>query len=50
LIVGELDIVPGLPVSFVIGQTVLERFYCILDSESEEVGFAVTSFTNATTN
>jgi Eukaryotic aspartyl protease len=46
-----LDVGTQLPsVDFVLGIAFLERFYCVLDSGNQRVGFATTQFTNATTN
>ena len=40
------NILPG--VDFVLGVAFLERFYCVLDSGNQRVGFATTQFTNVT--
>ena len=49
LIVGDLgDVEPGL--DYIDGMVFLERFYHVYDIENNQVGFANTPFTKATTN
>lgn len=50
LIVGDLGTPSGEGFDFVNGMTWLERFYFVDDTTNGRVGFATTSFTDATTN
>ncbi|KAJ7445944.1 aspartic peptidase A1 [Mycena galericulata] len=50
LIVGNLGTPSGEGFDFVNGFAFLERFYSVFDSANKQVGFATTSFTDATTN
>ena len=49
LIVGDIGTAIGGP-SFILGTTVLERFYCVFDTANKQVGLANTPFTNANLN
>lgn len=50
LIVGDLGSDSGKGLDFINGQTWLERFYSVYDTDGGRVGIATTSFTDATTN
>ena len=50
LIIGNLGTPSGKGLDFINGYTWLERFYFLYDSGANEVGFAETPFTFATTN
>jgi cathepsin E len=50
LIVGDIGNNSGSGLDFINGQTWLERFYAVFDTAGARVGFATTSFTDATTN
>ncbi|KAM5546209.1 hypothetical protein V8D89_000335 [Ganoderma adspersum] len=50
LITADLGSNSGEGLDFIDGYTFLERFYYVYDSANSRVGFATTSFTNATTN
>ena len=50
LIVAELFIPLGKGLSFILGQTFLERFYSVYDSSDGSVGLATTPYTTAMTN
>jgi len=50
LIVGNLGTPSGEGLDFINGQTWIERFYCVFDTTNKRIGFATTSFTDATTN
>jgi len=50
LIVNDLGTPSGEGLDFINGFTFLERFYSVFDSANSRVGFATTSFTDATTN
>jgi cathepsin E len=50
LIVGDIGSDSGSGLDFINGLTFFERFYVVLDSASQQVGLANTTFTDATTN
>ncbi|OJT12453.1 Polyporopepsin [Trametes pubescens] len=50
LIIGDLGSHSGEGLDFVNGQTFMERFYTVFDTENRRVGVANTPFTRATTN
>jgi len=50
LIVGDLGTPSGEGLDFINGMTFLERYYSVFDTANKRVGFAQTSFTDATTN
>ncbi|KAG2351107.1 aspartic proteinase, partial [Suillus spraguei] len=50
LVVNDLGTPSGQGLDFINGYTFLQRFYSVLDTANSRVGFAQTSFTNATTN
>ena len=50
LIVSDLGGNSGEGLDFIDGYTFLERFYYVYDVANAQVGFATTSFTDATTN
>ena len=50
LIVADLGRDSGSGLDFINGQTWLERFYSVYDTEKQQVGIANTPFTNATSN
>ncbi|KAI1786237.1 acid protease [Ganoderma leucocontextum] len=50
LVTADLGSPSGEGLDFIDGYTFLERFYYVYDSANSRVGFATTSFTNATTN
>ena len=50
LIVGDLGTPSGEGLDFINGFTWLERFYTVFDTANKRIGFATTSFTDATTN
>ncbi|KAG1754954.1 aspartic peptidase domain-containing protein [Suillus paluster] len=50
LIVNNLGTPSGEGLDFINGQTFLERFYSVFDTTNARVGFATTSYTDATTN
>ncbi|KAG0700668.1 aspartic peptidase domain-containing protein [Suillus ampliporus] len=50
LIVNDLGTPSGEGLDFINGQTFLERFYAVFDTTNARVGFATTSYTDATTN
>ncbi|KIJ66218.1 hypothetical protein HYDPIDRAFT_86415 [Hydnomerulius pinastri MD-312] len=49
-IVNDLGTPSGEGLDFINGQTFLERFYSVFDTTNSQVGFATTSYTDATTN
>lgn len=50
LIVGDIGSSTGSGLDFINGMTWLERFYSVYDTGNQQVGFAETAFTFATTN
>lgn len=50
LIVNDLGSSAETGLQFINGMTFLERFYFVYNSGTNEVGFATTSYTDATTN
>ncbi|OAX43050.1 acid protease, partial [Rhizopogon vinicolor AM-OR11-026] len=50
LVVNDLGTPSGEGLDFINGQTFLERFYAVFDTTNSRVGFATTSYTDATTN
>ncbi|KIJ40049.1 hypothetical protein M422DRAFT_257118 [Sphaerobolus stellatus SS14] len=50
LIVGDIGTPSGEGLDFINGQTFLERFYSVFDTDNARVGLATTPFTDATTN
>jgi len=50
LIVNDIGTPTGSGLDFINGFTFLERFYAVFDTTTGDVGFATTSFTDATTN
>ncbi|KAG1754953.1 aspartic peptidase domain-containing protein [Suillus paluster] len=50
LVVADIGTPSGQGLDFINGQTFLERFYSVFDTTNSRVGFATTSFTDATTN
>jgi cathepsin E len=50
LIIGDLGQPSGKGSDFTNGYTFLERFYTVYDTANKRIGFAPTSFTDATTN
>ncbi|KAH7886050.1 aspartic peptidase domain-containing protein [Phlebopus sp. FC_14] len=50
LIVNNLGTPSGQGLDFINGQSFLERFYSVFDTTNSRVGFATTSFTDATSN
>lgn len=50
LVVGNLGSSTGQGLDFINGQTWLERFYSVYDTDKERVGIATTPFTRATSN
>ncbi|KAG0703299.1 aspartic peptidase domain-containing protein [Suillus ampliporus] len=50
LVVNDLGTPSGEGLDFINGQTFLERFYSVFDTTNARVGFAITSYTDATTN
>ena len=50
LVVSNLGSDFGSGLDFINGQTWLERFYAVFDTGNSRVGFATTSYTDATTN
>ncbi|KAJ7446655.1 aspartic peptidase A1 [Mycena galericulata] len=50
LVVGDLGSSSGEGLDFVNGYVFLERFYSVFDTGNQQVGFATTPFTTATTN
>ncbi|OAX40084.1 hypothetical protein K503DRAFT_688276, partial [Rhizopogon vinicolor AM-OR11-026] len=50
LVVNDLGTPSGEGLDFINGQTFLERFYAVFDTTNARVGFATTSYTDATTN
>ncbi|KAI9460631.1 aspartic peptidase A1 [Lactarius psammicola] len=50
LIVNSIGTPSGQGLDFINGYTFLERFYSVFDTTNNQVGFATTSFTTATTN
>ncbi|GBE81416.1 Polyporopepsin [Sparassis crispa] len=50
LIVNDIGSPSGEGLDFINGYTFLERFYSVFDTGNSRVGFATTSYTNATTN
>ncbi|KAG0707572.1 aspartic peptidase domain-containing protein [Suillus ampliporus] len=50
LVVNNLGEPSGEGLDFINGQTFLERFYSVFDTTNARVGFATTSYTDATTN
>ncbi len=50
LIVNDIGTPSGEGLDFINGFTFLERFYSVFDTANSRVGFATTSFTDATTN
>ncbi|EJD51801.1 family A1 protease [Auricularia subglabra TFB-10046 SS5] len=49
-IVNDLGTKSGEGLDFILGQTLLERFYTVYDTANRRVGFATTLFTNSTSN
>ncbi|KAH0838084.1 aspartic proteinase [Lanmaoa asiatica] len=49
-IVNNLGTPSGQGLDFIDGQSFLERFYSVFDTTNSQVGFATTSYTDATTN
>ncbi|KAG0695389.1 aspartic peptidase domain-containing protein, partial [Suillus ampliporus] len=50
LVVNDIGTPSGEGLDFINGQTFLERFYSVFDTTNARVGFATTSYTDATTN
>jgi hypothetical protein len=50
IIVGNMGTPSGEGFDFVNGYTFLERFYSVFDTTNSRIGFAETSYTDATTN
>ncbi|KAL1945168.1 hypothetical protein VTO73DRAFT_2788 [Trametes versicolor] len=50
LIIGDIGSYSGSGLDFINGQTFMERFYTVFDTENRRVGVANTPFTRATTN
>ncbi|OAX36292.1 acid protease [Rhizopogon vinicolor AM-OR11-026] len=50
LVVNDLGTPSGEGLDFINGQMFLERFYAVFDTTNSRVGFATTSYTDATTN
>ncbi|KDQ58191.1 hypothetical protein JAAARDRAFT_57949 [Jaapia argillacea MUCL 33604] len=50
LIVNNLGTPSGEGLDFINGYTFLERFYSVFDTTTQQLGFATTSYTTATTN
>ncbi|KAG2076957.1 acid protease [Suillus decipiens] len=50
LVVNDIGTTSGQGLDFINGYTFLQRFYSVFDTANSRVGFAKTSFTNATTN
>ena len=50
LVTADLGSDSGEGLDFIDGYTFLERFYYVYDVANAQVGFATTSFTDATTN
>ncbi|KAG6813213.1 hypothetical protein H0H92_013100 [Tricholoma furcatifolium] len=50
LVVNDIGSVTGSGLDFINGYAFLERFYAVFDTANSRVGFATTSYTNATTN
>ncbi|KIY43928.1 aspartic peptidase A1 [Fistulina hepatica ATCC 64428] len=50
LIVSDIGSTSGSGFDFINGYTFLERFYSVFDTTNSRVGFATTSYTNATSN
>jgi cathepsin E len=50
LIIKTLSMPTGAGLDFIIGWTFMQRFYTVLDRDNRKIGFAMTSFTYATTN
>ncbi|KAH7930919.1 acid protease [Leucogyrophana mollusca] len=50
LIVNSIGTPSGEGLDFINGYTFLERFYSVFDTTNSQVGFATTSYTDATTN
>ncbi|KAF8889846.1 aspartic proteinase from Irpex Lacteus [Infundibulicybe gibba] len=50
LIIGDLGTPSGEGLDFINGLAFLERFYVAFDTSNEQIGFANTAFTTATTN
>ncbi|KAG2352435.1 aspartic proteinase [Suillus spraguei] len=50
LIIKTLSMPTGAGLDFIIGWTFMQRFYTVLDHDNRKIGFAMTSFTYATTN
>ncbi|KAG2067295.1 family A1 protease [Suillus decipiens] len=50
LVVSDIGSPSGQGLDFVQGYTFLQRFYSVFDATNQRVGFAQTSFTDATTN
>ncbi|KAG2361552.1 aspartic peptidase domain-containing protein [Suillus spraguei] len=50
LIIKSLRTAAGAGLDFIVGWTFMQRFYTVLDRDNRKVGFAMTSFTFATTN
>ncbi|KAH9913362.1 aspartic peptidase A1 [Fomitopsis serialis] len=50
LVVNDIGSVSGEGLDFINGYAFLERFYSVFDTTNSQVGFATTSYTNATSN
>ncbi|KAH7926943.1 acid protease [Leucogyrophana mollusca] len=50
LIVSDIGTASGSGLDFINGYTFLERYYSVFDTGNSQVGFATTSYTDATTN
>ncbi|KAG2358187.1 aspartic peptidase domain-containing protein [Suillus spraguei] len=50
LIIKSMGTPTGAGLDFIVGWTFMQRFYTVLDRDNRKVGFAMTSFTHATTN
>ena len=50
LIVQDIGHDSGAGVDFIFGTVVLQRFYCVLDTGNQRIGFAETWHTNASIN
>jgi hypothetical protein len=50
LVINDIGTPSGVGLDFVNGYTFVERFYTVFNTTNSQVGFATTSFTDATTN